>query len=314
MNIALPSWNDTSTKQSIIDFIQAVTDPANPGFVPPVKRIVTFDNDGTLWLEKPLYIQLQFGLHAIGKLAAEKPELRERQPFKAVYERDMVWLGKVSADYAKGDMSGVMTLASGYLEAFADISVEEFEEAARQFFNNTQDERFKKPYKQLTYQPMVELVHTLQENDFQVFITTGGGRDFVRAVSEEIYNIPSYMTIGSSVTFQYGEDAQGVAHVLRTKEAELPIDDGPGKPAHIHRSIGRRPIMAVGNSNGDIHMLKYTVGHKGRSLGLLLRHDDPLREYAYDGGAEMALNLAPKEGWIVISMKNDWNKIFNENL
>ena len=311
MKTALPSWNDNNTKESILSFIQTVTDPESASFVPLLKRIATFDNDGTLWLEKPLFIQLQFGLRAIYKLAAEKPELRERQPFNAVYEKDMLWLGKVSSDYAKGDMQGVMALGSGYLEAFDGISVEEFEQAALEFLNNSLDAHFKKPYKLLTYQPMVELVHTLQENGFRVFITTGGGRDFVCAVCEEIYNIPSYMTIGSSVAFEYKEDTLGIAQVLHTKETELPIDDGPGKPPHIHRSIGRRPIMAAGNSNGDIHMLKYTGGTKGLSLGLLVHHDDPAREYAYDVGAEIALQLAPKEGWIIVSMKNDWKRIFN---
>jgi len=311
MSEGLSLWKDTPTRQAILDFIARITAQESPDFIPPTERIANFDNDGTLWLEKPLYIQLQFGLRAIGKMAVEKPELRERQPFKAVYEKDMAWLGKAAADYAKGDMSGIMTLGAGYLEAFDGISVEAFEAAAREFLNNAQDARFQKPYKLLTYQPMVELVHTLQENDFQVFITTGGGRDFVRAVCEEIYNIPRSMTIGSSVTFQYAEDAQGVAQVLRTKEAEQPIDDGPGKPPHIHRTIGRRPIMAAGNSNGDIHMLKYTVGHKGLTLGLLVHHDDPEREYAYDEGAEKALQLALKEGWIVVSMRDDWKTVFS---
>jgi hypothetical protein len=145
----------------------------------------------------------------------------------------------------------------------------------------------------------------LQGNGFQVYITTGGGRDFVRAVCEEIYNIPRSMTVGSSVTFQYGEDAQGVPQVLRSKELEQPIDDGPGKPVHIHRAIGRRPIVAAGNSNGDIHMLKYAVGHPGLTLGLLVHHDDGEREYAYNDGAEKALKMAQQAGWLIVSMKND---------
>jgi phosphoglycolate phosphatase-like HAD superfamily hydrolase len=261
MNNLLSSWNDNGTKQTILNFVQAVTDPGSANFVPSAERIATFDNDGTLWLEKPFYIQLQHGLHSIGKLAAEKPEVRDRQPFKAVYEKDMAWLGKVAADFAKGDMSGVLTCLSGYTEVFDGASVEAFEADALEFLNNVQDARFKKPYKLLTYQPMIELVRTLQENGFRVYITSGGGRDFMRAICEEVYNIPRSMTIGSSVTFQYGEDARGVAQVLRTKELEQPIDDGPGKPLHIHRSIGRRPIMAAGNSNGDIHMLKYAVGY-----------------------------------------------------
>lgn len=310
MNNSMSSWNDNGVKQTILTFIKAVTDPGSESFVPPTERIATFDNDGTLWLEKPLYIQLQFGLHAIAKLAAEKPELRDHQPYKAVYEKDIAWLGKVVADFARGDMDGVFTLMDGYSEVFNGISVEAFEADVLAFMNNALDVRFKKPYKLLTYQPMVELIHTLQDNGFQVYITTGAGRDFVRAVCEEIYNIPKSMTIGSSVTFQYGEDGQGIAQVMRTKELEQPIDDGPGKPLHIHRAIGRRPVMAAGNSNGDIHMLKYAVGHKGTPLCLLLHHDDPLREYAYDEGAEKALQLAPEEGWIVISMKNDWKTIF----
>jgi phosphoglycolate phosphatase-like HAD superfamily hydrolase len=303
-------WNPTPARKAILDFVAAVTDPGSPDFVPPAERIATFDNDGTLWLEKPMYIQLQHGLRAIGKAAAEKPELRTRQPFKAVYEKDMEWLSKAATDYAKGDPSGVFTLVSGISEVFAGATVDAFEADALEFLTNAQDARFKKPYKELTYKPMVELVHYLQENGFQVFITSGGGRDFMRAVCEEIYGIPRSMTIGSSVTFQYGEDAQGIARVLRTKEIEQPIDDGPGKPPYIHRAIGRRPVMAAGNSNGDIHMLQYARGHKGLSLALLVHHDDAEREYAYDDGTEKALQLAPQAGWVVVSMMNDWKTVF----
>ena len=285
-------------------------DPGSAHFVPPVERIATFDNDGTLWLEKPLYIQLQHGLHAIGKMAAEKPDVRDRQPFKAVYERDMAWLGKVAEDFARGDLGGVMTLASGFAEAFDGMAVGAFEADVLQFLSHAQDARFQRPYKLLTYQPMVELIHALQDNGFQVYITTGGGRDFVRTVCEEIYRIPRSMVIGSSVMFRYGEDAEGIAQVLRTKEFEQPIDDGPGKPVHIHRAIGRRPIMAVGNSDGDVHMLKYATGHPGLTLGLLVHHDDAEREYAYDDGAEKALQMAAREEWLVISMKNDWKTVF----
>ena len=310
MPTQLESWNNGASKSAILDFVKKVTTVNGPDFVPPAERIATFDNDGTLWLEKPMYIQLQHGLRAIGKAAAEKPELRTRQPFKAVYEKDMGWLGKAAADYAMGDPSGVFTLVSGLTEVFEGQPVEAFEADALEFLTNAQDARFKKPYKQLTYKPMVELVHYLQDNGFQVFITSGGGRDFMRAVCEEIYGIPRSMTIGSSVTFQYGEDEQGIARVLRTKEIEQPIDDGPGKPPHIHRAIGRRPVMAAGNSNGDIHMLQYARGHKGLSLALLVHHDDAEREYAYKDGTEKALQLAPQAGWVVVSMLNDWKTVF----
>lgn len=311
MKETLSSWNDGASKSSILDFVKKVTTPGSPTFIPPADRIVTFDNDGTLWLEKPLYIQLQHGLQAIGKAAAEKPELRARQPFKAVYEKDMAWLGKAAADYAKGDPSGVFILVSGLTEVLEGVTVESFMTEVQEFLSNAQDPRFKKAYKQLTYKPMVELVHYLQENGFQVFITSGGGRDFIRAVSEEIYNIPRSMVIGSTVNFKYAEDAQGAPQVMRTKEIEQPIDDGPGKPPHIHRAIGRRPVMAAGNSDGDIHMLKYARGHKAPSLALLVHHDDAEREYAYDGGSEKALQLAAQDGWVVVSMKNDWKTVFD---
>lgn len=310
MSAQLDSWNDGPAKNAILDFVTKVTAADSPDFVPPAERIATFDNDGTLWLEKPMYIQLQHGLQAIGRAAAEKPELRQRQPFKAVYEKDMAWLGKAAADYAKGDPSGVLTLVTGLTEILEGITVEAFEADVLDFLCNVQDAHFKKPYKDLTYGPMVELVHYLQDNGFQVYITSGGGRDFMRAVCEEVYGIPRSMVIGSSVTFKYGEDADGVPQILRTREIEQPIDDGPGKPPHIHRAIGRRPILAAGNSDGDIHMLKYARGHKRPSLALLVQHDDAQREYCYDAGSEKALQLAQKEDWVVVSMEKDWKKVF----
>jgi len=310
MPAQLGSWNDGPVKNAIIDFVTRVTTPNGPDLVPPAERIATFDNDGTLWLEKPMYIQLEHGLRAIAKAAAEKPGLRDRQPFKAVYEKDMAWLGKAAADYAKGDPSGIFTLVTGVAEVLEGITVEAFEADVLDFLCNVQDAHFKKPYRLLTYGPMVELVHYLQDNGFQVYITSGGGRDFMRAICEEVYEIPRSMVIGSSVTFKYGEDAQGVPQVLRSREIEQPIDDGPGKPVHIHRTIGRRPILAAGNSDGDIHMLKYARGHRRPSLALLVHHDDAEREYCYDSGSEKALQLAPQEGWMVVSMQQDWKKVF----
>jgi phosphoglycolate phosphatase-like HAD superfamily hydrolase len=310
MSAQLDSWNDGPVKSAILDFVTKVTAADSPDFVPPAERIATFDNDGTLWLEKPMYIQLQHGLHVIGKAAYEKRELRDRQPFKAVYEKDRAWLGKAAADYASGDPGGVLTLVMGLTEILEGITVEAFEADVLDFLCNVQDAHFKKPYRDLSYAPMVELVHYLQDNGFQVYITSGGGRDFMRAICEEVYGIPRSMVIGSSVTFKYGEDADGVPQVLRAKDIEQPIDDGPGKPVHIHRTIGRRPILAVGNSDGDIHMLKYARGHKRPSLALLLHHDDAGREYCYDEGSEKALQLAQQEGWVVVSMEQDWKKVF----
>ncbi len=310
MSSYLASWNEGATKSAIVDFVTRVTTENGPDYAPPAERIATFDNDGTLWLEKPMPIQLSHGLQAIGKAAAEKPELRDHQPFKAVYEKDMAWLGEIAAGVAKGDLSGLRTLLGGLGEVFNGIPAEAFQADALAFLNNAQDARFKVAYKQLAYKPMVELLDYLRENGFQVFITSGGGRDFMRAISEEIYDIPRSMVIGSSVNFTYGEDADGRVQILRTMELEQPIDNGPGKPVHIHRTVGRPPLLAAGNSDGDIEMLKYAGVQKGKGLQLLVHHDDAVREYAYDAGTEKALQLAPNEGWIVVSMKNDWNTVF----
>ena len=221
----------------------------------------------------------------------------------------MAWLNEVVADYAT-DSSAYRLTAEGFAEGLEGTPVEAFEADALEFLSTTRDARFDRPYTQLTYRPMVELVHYLQSAEFDVYLSSGLGRDFMRAVCEEIYGIPRSMAIGSSVTFEYAEDAQGVAQVVRTREIEQPADDGPGKPVHIHRAIGRRPIMAAGNSSGDVYMLKYATGHTGATLGLLVHHDDAEREYAYDGGAEEALRLAEAEGWIVVSMRDDWKTVF----
>ena len=312
MTDPLASWNDGAAKNAILDFVSRVTTAGGPDFVPPAKRIAAFDNDGTLWVEKPAYIQVLHGLATIGRMAAERPELRDRQPFKAAYENDEAWLGAVAADYAT-DSGEFRALAAGFSEGWEGMAVEDFEADALEFLSTARDARFDKPYMQLTYRPMVELVHYLQSAGFDVYLSSGGGRDFMRAVCEEIYGIPRAMAIGSSVTFAYAEDARGVAQVVRTREMEQPTDDGPGKPVHLHRAIGRRPIMAAGNSSGDVYLLKYATGHTGATLGLLVHHDDAEREYAYDGGAEEALRLAETEGWIVVSMKDDWKTVFAED-
>jgi phosphoglycolate phosphatase-like HAD superfamily hydrolase len=311
MTDVLASWNDGPAKSAILEFVTAVTREGSPAFVPAAERIATFDNDGTLWLEKPAYIQVLHALRAIGQMAAANSELRDRQPFKAVYEKDQAWLDEVTADYAT-DSSAYRTLAAGFAAGLEGTTVDAFEADALNFLSTTRDARFDRPYTQLTYGPMVELVHYLQSADFDVYLSSGLGRDFMRAVCEDVYGIPRAMAIGSSVTFEYAEDAQGVAQVVRTREIEQPADDGPGKPVHIHRAIGRRPLMAVGNSSGDVYMLKYATGHPGATLGLLVHHDDAEREYAYDGGAEEALRLADTEGWVIVSMKDDWTTVFGD--
>jgi len=306
----LSLWNDTPTKSAIVGYVHAVTDPNNAKSVPEVERVATFDNDGTLWLEKPLYMQLHHLIRQIGLVAASNPAVRIKQPFKAVYENDQAWFKEAAAGVSKGDLAKAMSIIAGAAEALEGMTIDEFNSNARDFLTNTKDARFNVPYKQLTYKPMVELIHYLQDNGFAVYITSGGGRDFMRSVSEEIYSLPRQNVIGSDIEYKYKIDSQGKAQVVRTVKVEQPIDNESGKPIHIARTISRRPILAAGNSDGDIEMLQYTKSRTGLSLGLLIHHDDADREYAYDEGAEEALERAVGNGWVVVSMKNDWKQIF----
>lgn len=309
-NISLSLWNDTPTKQAILDYVTAVTDPKNSNFVPEVDRLATLDNDGTLWLEKPMYVQFYHLIHQIGTVAASNPAVRSQQPFKAVYENDQSWFDRAAADFANGDLTEVKLIIEGGEEAFEGMTIDEFNTNAYDWLTNTINPRYNVPYKQLTYKPMVELIHYLQNNGFAVNIVSGGGRDFMRSVSEEIYNIPRSMVIGSEIEYKFAIDNQGKAQVVRTSEIEQPIDNGPDKPINIARGISRRPIFAAGNTDGDIEMLQYTKSNTDLSLGFLVHHDDPDREYAYDNGAEKALEIAPGSDWIVVSMKNDFKRVF----
>jgi len=306
----LSLWNDTPTKSAIVGYVHAVTDPNNAKFVPEVERVATFDNDGTLWLEKPLYMQLHHLIRQIGLVAASNPAVRIKQPFKAVYENDQAWFKEAAAGVSKGDLAKAMSIIAGAAEALEGMTIDEFNSNARDFLTNTKDARFNVPYKQLTYKPMVELIHYLQNNEFAVYITSGGGRDFMRSVSEEIYSTPRQNVIGSDIEYAYEIDTRSRAQVVRTVKVEQPIDNESGKPIHIGRTISRRPIFAAGNSDGDIEMLQYAKSHTGLSLGVLVHHDDADREYAYDEGAEEALERAVGNGWVVVSMKNDWKQIF----
>jgi phosphoglycolate phosphatase-like HAD superfamily hydrolase len=306
----LSLWNDTPTRQAIMDFVATVTDPKNSNFVLAVDRIATFDNDGTLWLEKPMYIQFYHLIDQIGVVAASSPILRSQQPYKAVYENDQAWFDQAATDLSKGDPTKLKLIIEGGLEAFDGMTIDEFNSNAYDFLTNTINPHYNLPYKQLTYKPMVELIHYLQSNGFGVYITSGGGRDFIRSVSEEIYNIARPNVIGSDIEYKYTVDNQGKPQVVRTTEVEQPIDDKSGKPIHIGRTIGRRPTFAAGNTDGDIEMLQYAKSHTGLSLGLLVHHDDANREYAYDNGAEKALQEASESDWLVTSMRNDWKQIF----
>ena len=300
----LPSWNDNSTKARIIDFVRAVTDPEDPAFVEPADRVATFDNDGTLWVEQPLYTELAFALHRVKDLAKVHPEWKDQQPFKAVIEEDRDAL--VSAG-TRGLIEIVMASHTGMSTTLFDTIVAEW-------LRDSRHPKLQKPYTELHYQPQLELLRYLEANGFKTFIVSGGSVEFIRMFSEEVYGIPRERVIGTSIATRYAVQA-GKPTLLRLPEIDH-VDDKAGKPVGIHQHIGRRPILAFGNSDGDFQMLEWTtVGSAGARLGLLLHHDDAEREYAYDrnskiGKLDQALDAAGQSGWLIVSMKNDWNAVF----
>jgi phosphoglycolate phosphatase-like HAD superfamily hydrolase len=304
----LPSWNDGPVKGAIVDFVARVTDAAGPGFVPPAERVAVFDNDGTLWCEKPMYIQLAYLLQRLAAMAERDPALRDRQPWRAAYEKDYQWLGGVVTKHDQGDDSDLKMLLGGILASADGDSVDAIGAEAGAYLRAERHPTLGRRYVECGYRPMVELLRYLEANGFASYIASGGGRDFMRAVTEEIYGIPPERVIGSAAGLRYQADERGGAVVLKA-ELEL-VDDGPVKPVRIWSRVGRRPILAAGNSNGDIEMLAY-VEHESRpSLSLLVRHDDAAREFAYTAGAERALDEAARRGWTVVSVKDDWAAIF----
>jgi phosphoglycolate phosphatase-like HAD superfamily hydrolase len=291
MTDPLPSWNDGETKRQIIALVRAMADDKSDTFVPPESRIAVFDNDGTLWCEKPAYIQASFLLERWREMVQQNPRLGESQPYKAAADGDMAYFADLYAH--------IEEILRGVGEAFQAITPEEFDEAARQWFASTRHPRFGVPYTELIYQPMRELLDLVRNNGFKVFIATGGGRDFVRVVSEALYAVPRECVIGSAAKLEYRD-----GKVLRLPELVQPIDDGPGKPIHIYERIGRPPVFVAGNSDGDIQMLEMA------RFGLLLYHDDAEREYSYDAGAEKALEAARRNGWLIVSMRSDFAQVF----
>ena len=307
---ALPSWNDGPAKQAILDFVRATTDPASPKLVPPEERIATFDQDGTLWVEHPIYSQLVYCFDRVPVAVKAKPGLANIEPFKTVLSGDREAIAKLSLR----DLEEI---------AFATLSgmtVEDFDIEVKKWLVTAKDARWKRPYTDLTYQPMQEVMSYLRANGFKTYIVTGGGQDFVRVYSERVYGIPPEQVVGSAGETTYGYDKDGKP--ILTKEAKLWVnDDNAGKPEGIHLMIGRRPHAAFGNSTGDRQMLEYTGAGDGARLMMLVLHDDAQREYAY-GPAEglpetkvgtftQALyDQAKKDGWTVISIKSDWKRIF----
>jgi phosphoglycolate phosphatase-like HAD superfamily hydrolase len=306
----LPSWNDGAAKKAIVEFVQSTTTQGGPKFVPPAERIATFDQDGTLWVEHPVYSQVMFVLDRVPAVVKAKPELANVEPFKTVMSGNREAIGKLS----EGDLIKLLAATS------TGMSVETFQAEAKKWLSEARDPRWKRPYTELTYLPMQEVLKYLRANGYRTYIVTGGGQDFVRVYSEATYGIPPEQVVGSAGGTKYGYDKSGKPFL--TKEPRMLLNDNnAGKPEGIHLMIGRRPIAAFGNSVGDRQMLEYTAAGDGARLSMLVLHDDAKREYAYGpatglppskvGTFTQALyDEAKKQGWTVISMKNDWKKIF----
>lgn len=299
----LPSWREGPHKRALLDFVATVTTEGNRGFVASADRIAAFDNDGTLWVEQPMYTQLIFVLDRVKALAPQHPEWQQDTVLRAAVARDLQAL-------ATSGMEGLVKLAGA---AQAGNSPEQFQEIAASWLAEARDARWKRPYTELVYQPMLEVLAFLAAKGFTSFIVSGGGVDFVRAFSEKIYGTPVNRVVGTSFALKPGE-ADGRITLTREPTIDF-IDDGPGKPVGIARFIGRRPIAAFGNSDGDYQMLRYTTEGPGARFGMIVHHDDAEREYAYDrdthfGRLSKAMDEAPARGWQLISMKQDWARIF----
>jgi phosphoserine phosphatase len=304
MSDVLASWNEGAARTAVVAYVEQTVASG----VPPEERVAVFDNDGTLWCEKPLPIQADFILRRLFEMAEADPDLRDRQPWKAAYERDYGWLGTVLAEHYAGDETNVRTLLAGVLAAFAGISVEHFEAQSDAFLRNVQHPTLGRAYLECAYAPMVELLGYLEANGFTNYIASGGGRDFMRPISQEVYGIPRERVIGSATALEYTSNADG-GTITHKPEADY-LDDGPQKPIRIWSRTGRRPLLAVGNSNGDIPMLEFIQHPDTPSLGVLVLHDDAEREFDYTSGAEQALKQAETRGWTITSIKRDWATVF----
>ncbi len=299
----LPSWNEGATKKAIVDFVAAVSTSGSTDYVSPENRIATFDNDGTLWPEQPMYTQLAFALDRVKAMAPLRPEWKDKQPFKAVIEGDL----KALADAGEhGLLELVMATHTG-------MTTDEFAKIVTDWLATAKHPKFKKPYTELVYQPMLELLAYLRANEFKTYIVSGGGIEFMRPWSKAVYGIPPEQVIGSSIKTKF-EMRDGRPRLFRLPEINF-IDDKAGKPVGINQYIGRQPIAAFGNSDGDLQMLQWTTLGGGRRFGLIVHHTDAEREYAYDrkspfGKLDKALDAAESDQWTVVDMKRDWKVIF----
>lgn len=302
-NDPLPSWNDTPARRAIVDFVSRVTKAGGPNFVAPAERVATFDNDGTLWVEQPMYVQMAFALDRAKAMAPLHPEWKDKQPFKAALEGDL----KTLAEAGERGLLEVVTATH------AGMTTGEFSKIVTDWLGTARDPRFKRPYTELVYQPMLELLAYLRANGFKTFIVSGGGVEFMRPWAEGVYGIPPEQVIGSSIKTKFVM-RDGRPMLFRLPEVNF-IDDKTGKPVGINEAIGRRPIAAFGNSDGDLEMLQWTTMSGGVRLGAIVHHTDADREYAYDrqshfGRLDVALDAAALNRWTVVDMKNDWKVIF----
>jgi phosphoglycolate phosphatase-like HAD superfamily hydrolase len=299
----LQSWNEGPAKQAIVEFVAAVTDKDSKDYVNPADRIATFDNDGTLWVEYPMYTQALFAFDRVKTLAPQHPEWKTKQPFKALLAGDMKTVG---ASGMKGLMEIIIATHSGMTAA-------EFEQEVSNWLATTKQSRFKRLYTELVYQPQLELLAYLRANGFKTFIVSGGGIAFMRPISEKTYGIPPEQVVGSSVVAEF-QVKDGKPELVRMPKIDF-INDKAGKPVGIYQHIGRRPILAFGNSDSDIQMIEFTLAGGGLRLGLFVHHTDADREYAYDrkshvGTLDKALDAADANGWIIVDMKKDWKQVF----
>jgi phosphoglycolate phosphatase-like HAD superfamily hydrolase len=307
----LPSWNDGDSKTAIIEFVKRVTDQNSPDFVPVEERVATFDNDGTLWSEQPLYFQALFALDRVKAMAADHPDWKDTEPFKSVIA---------------GDMKGVMASGMEGLEkiigvSHANITAGEFQKSVSDWLATAKHPTKDMPYTQMVYQPMLELLDYLRASDFKTFIVSGGGIDFMRVFADKVYGVPPEQVVGSSLDAKF-EMRDGIPTIVKEGKIFF-IDDKVGKPVGIYQHIGRRPIFAAGNSDGDLQMLEYTTiardgSDKTPRFGLIVHHTDAEREWAYDrdshiGKLDKALDDAKPRGWLVVDMKNDWNRIYPDS-
>jgi phosphoserine phosphatase len=306
----LPAWNDGPAKQAITKFMQVTTDQSSPSFVPVLERIATFDQDGTLWVEHPVYSQVVYCLDQVPTLVEKDPKLKDVEPFKTVLSANREAIAKLSLHELEKVLFATLT----------GMSVDDFEMEVKRWLASAKDGRWKRPYTDLIYKPMLEVMQYLRSSDFRTYIVTGGGQDFVRVYSERVYGIPPEQVVGTAAGTKYGYQKDGTPFL--TKEPKLLLnDDNAGKPEGIHLMIGRRPCAAFGNSTGDREMLEYTGAGDGARLMMLVLHDDAQREYAYGPAqglpetkvgtfSQELYDEAKKKNWTVISMKNDWKRMF----